>query len=178
MQTPSVAFRTPPHNLNEIAFSSDKKSGGVHFAATPRPLLERHPLPDRMEGCAPACLAANKNLSDEGKAVLKEALGNLQACDRTTANCFVYGDLVEAHLLLGDYGRAQGYARHATLGSPADERAFFVAAESSLLQDSADSKEVARKYPEGYTGPVRLDEFKALRKHLGISDQKTAAHVA
>ncbi len=121
---------------------------------------------------------ANKNLSDEGKAVLKEALGNLQACDRTTANCSVYADLAEAHLLLGDYGRAQGYARHATLGSPADERAFFLAAESSLLQDTADSKEVARKYAEGYTGPVRLDEFKALRKHLGISDQKAAAHVA
>jgi hypothetical protein len=80
----------------------------------------------------------------------------------------VFCDLAEACLLLKDFDAAEGYARHAILDTNNNERAYYLATESFFLQNTDGSREYARRYAEGFKGPVTLEEFKSVRADLGI----------
>jgi hypothetical protein len=117
-------------------------------------------------------------LNDRGKTLLQDAIRNLAGCDKTASSCTVYCDLAEAYALLGDYARAQGYARHATLAGSEEEqieRAFFLAAEIAILHNTLEAKDLATKYAAQFAGPVHLDEFKSLRAQLGITQHESSA---
>jgi hypothetical protein len=136
---------------------------------------------------------------DEESPIDKAVIDNLQRsiqwmreCEEISPGCGLYCDIAESYLLLKRFPGAQAYGRHATLraspstNSPAEicadlgddpdhERAFYLAAESYAL---AGNDSLAKKYAERFPGKVTLDEFKALRTKLGLTDQQTAAPAA
>jgi hypothetical protein len=128
----------------------------------------------------------------------RESIGRLlrgirwmKACEDLRPSCGLFSDLAESFLLLSSFREAQGYSRHATLGAgpnpvigdgiaeagnvPIIERAFYLAAESYLLDEKP---ELAKRYAQRYAGTVTLDEFKAIRKELQIADQPTGCSIA
>jgi tetratricopeptide (TPR) repeat protein len=111
--------------------------------------------------------------SNEAREGLHRAINWMLKCEQVAPTCDLFCDLAEAYLLLKDFTRAQGYARHATLESnpsnPYYERAYYIAAESFFLDDSEQcdkSKILANKYVNDYKGTVTLAEFKSLRADL------------
>ena len=100
----------------------------------------------------------------------------MQACELLSPNGELFCDLAESYLLLKDFGKAQGYARHATLESKPDhERAYYLATEAFYLEGTPASEIRARKYAECFEGVVTMEEFKSLRKQLGIQDEAPVA---
>jgi hypothetical protein len=117
--------------------------------------------------------ALNKEGSDRLQRVIDEWM---LCCERVAPSCQLFCDLAEAYLLLKDFTAAQGYGRHAILEcSPPDERAYYIATESLLLQNTDDSKALARKYALDFKGAVTLDEFKFVRADLGIPETSRAS---
>jgi hypothetical protein len=112
----------------------------------------------------------NVVLTNEAKARLLRAIKRMQMCELLSPTCDLFCDLAESFLLLKDFRRAQGYARHATLESkpdePAYERAHYLATESYFLEGTDASKSWARKYAEAFKGTVRMEEFNSVRKEL------------
>jgi tetratricopeptide (TPR) repeat protein len=135
--------------------------------------LYKHGRPTGLRICA--------ELSAEGTTLLKAAICWMEECQQQAPACGLYYDLAQAYLLLRDFNRAQGHARHAVLDSDPKnereyERAYYIAAESFFLQgDADDCKAQARKYAEGFKGMVTLEQFKALRAALGISETPPTA---
>jgi hypothetical protein len=110
-------------------------------------------------------------LTEECSELLNHALGWMLSCEQVSPTCGLYCDLAETYLLMRDFSTAQGYARHAVLeGDPSDERAFYMAAESFFLQNSPASRTIAKKYAAAFTGKVTLEQFRAVRAELAISD--------
>lgn len=107
-------------------------------------------------------------LEAEGQARLRQAIRWMEEAEETLPNATLYLDLSEAHLLLKEFDKAGGYARHVTLqkNQPV-ERAFYLAAESYLLEDTAPARDFARRYAAQFEKPA-LSEFLALRSELGI----------
>jgi hypothetical protein len=105
---------------------------------------------------------------------LFRALRYLRTCEELSPTSELYCDLAECYLLLRDFTRAAGYARHAILESNVpSERAYYIAAESFLLNHSLDlAKTYAEKFP---ADAVKLDEFKSLRSELGLDQPAVGA---
>ena len=56
--------------------------------------------------------------SPEASDLLRQAIEMMQRCEEhSSGDSILYCDLAEANLLVGEYGPAEGYARHATLKS-------------------------------------------------------------
>ena len=126
----------------------------------------------------------NKNVPDDRETIdrLERSIAWMRECEELAPSSGLFCDIAESNLLLKNFGVAQAYARHATLGTiastkapsevcekwandPNNERAFYLAAESFLLG----KKEcLARKYAQSFPGAAKLDEFKALRAQLGL----------
>lgn len=129
----------------------------------------------------PTGLRRSASLSDEGAILLEGAICWMEECEQNAPSWGVYYDLAEAHLLLRQFTRAQGYARHAVLDSDPKnerecERAYYIAAESFFLQGDTEAlRAKATKYAEGFKGTVTLEQFKSLRADLGISESRTTA---
>jgi len=113
-------------------------------------------------------------LDEQSSNLLERGIKHLRACEELSPSGDLFCDLAEAYLLLRDFTRAEGYARHATLESNTDnryqERAYYLATESFFLQHTNDSLIIAKKYAQDYKGSVTLEEFKSVRSDLGISD--------
>jgi hypothetical protein len=58
--------------------------------------------------------------------------------------------------------------------SAAYERAFYIAAESFFLENTPASRTIAKKYAEAFRGKVTLEQFRAVRADLGISEVSIA----
>ncbi len=114
-------------------------------------------------------------LNKDGSDGLRQAVDWMLACERLAPSCDLFCDLAEAYLLLKDFTKAQGYARHATLESkPNHERAYYIATESFFLENTDTSKTLAKKYAGDFKGTVTLDEFKSVRAELGIHEMPPA----
>lgn len=110
-------------------------------------------------------------LNQNTVASLQRAIDWMRTCEILAPGCDLFCDLAEAYLLLKDFTEAQGYARHATLDSNSyHERAYYIATESFFLQNTVESKALARKYAGDFKGTVTLDEFKSVRADLGIRE--------
>jgi tetratricopeptide (TPR) repeat protein len=116
-------------------------------------------------------------LAKKDVAHLQRAIDWMLKCEERNPSCGLYCDLAEAYLLLKDFQVAQGYARHATLEciptdkperDPCCERSYYLAAETFFLQGTEGSLEFAKKYSFEFQGPITLEEFKGVRKDLGI----------
>jgi hypothetical protein len=105
---------------------------------------------------------------------LCRAITFMRTCEDLAPGAALFCDLAEAYLLLKDFTRAQGYARHATLESKPDdscyERAYYIATESFFLQNASTSRGLAKKYAMEFKGTVKLDEFKSVRAELGVGE--------
>jgi hypothetical protein len=109
---------------------------------------------------------------------LEQAIKWMSQAEQVLPTSTLYCDLAEANLLLKQFAVAGGYARHATLEKDRQsERAFYLAAESYLLEDTDDSRAVAKKYAQQFSTPT-LPEFVALRKELHIDDDVSAVKSA
>ncbi len=115
------------------------------------------------------------SVDDESRKRLQAAISWMRMCEEVAPNCMLFCDLAEAYLLLKDFTKAGGYARHATLESSlhVDEReycewAYYLAAETFLLQNTDESKALAKNYAEGFKGDITLDEFRSVRAELNI----------
>jgi hypothetical protein len=114
-------------------------------------------------------------LNKDGSDGLRQAIDRMLACERLAPSGDLFCDLAEAYLLLKDFTKAQGYARHATLESkPNHERAYYIATESFFLENTDTSKTLAKKYAADFEGTVTLDEFKSVRADLGIHEMPPA----
>jgi len=115
---------------------------------------------------------ASSTLGTQAKSRLSQSIQRMQACELLSPSGELFCDLAEAYLLLGKFGKAQGYARHATLESKPDhERAYYLATETFYLEGTPASRMRARKYAECFEGVLTMDEFKLLRKELGIQER-------
>jgi hypothetical protein len=117
----------------------------------------------------------NGAVDDDSRKRLQLAISWMRMCEEVAPKCPLFCDLAEAYLLLKDFTKAGGYARHATLESSlhADEReycewAYYLAAETFLLQNTDESKALAKNYAEGFKGDITLDEFRSVRAELNI----------
>lgn len=132
------------------------------------------PAANLYEGNRPTGLK-KATLADEASAALHRAVGWMRTSEQLAPSCDLFCDLAEAYLLLKDFAKAEGYARHATLESnPYYERAYYIATESFFLQSTDDAKALAKKYAEDFKGTVKLDEFKLVRADLGIQESTPA----
>jgi tetratricopeptide (TPR) repeat protein len=114
-------------------------------------------------------------LSKEGSEGLRRAIEWMLTCEKVAPSCDLFCDLAEAYLLLKEFTLAEGYARHATLESnPYYERAYYIATESFFLQNTDNSKALAKKYAEDFKGTVKLAEFKSVRADLDIRETPAA----
>ena len=117
----------------------------------------------------------DQNPTIEQSRDLKKGVQWMLAAEELAPDCDLYCDLAEAYLLLKEFTEAQGYARHATLARhPDNERAYYLAAESYLLQQTSESRALAVQYARDYRGPVTMEEFKSIRAELGIPDAPPA----
>jgi len=110
----------------------------------------------------------DRALEPKGADALNQAVSLMLTCERLAPSCELYCDLAEAYLLLKDFTTAEGYARHARLESGGQlERAYYIAAESLLMQNTEVSCAQAKKYAGDFKSPT-LNEFKALCEELHI----------
>ncbi len=100
---------------------------------------------------------------------LTKAVGWMCEAEEVLPTTQLYCDLAESYMLLGEFRRAGGYARHATLQRDKLERAFYLASESYFLsylhEGAEDSLRFAQKYAESYLTPT-LPEFISLQSEL------------
>jgi hypothetical protein len=109
---------------------------------------------------------------------LERSIECMKTCEEFNPSGGLFCDISETFLLLSKFREAQGYARHATLKvnpapgtcekidfDPLYERAYYLAAESFFVNNKP---ELASRYAQLFAGTVTSDEFKALRKVLGI----------
>lgn len=113
-----------------------------------------------------------KTLGASDRERLQEAIEWMKEAEAVLPTTAIYCDLAEAHLLLGQFTLASGYARHATLQEQPPERAFYLAAESCWLQDSGDSRILAGKYVAQCVNP-RSPEMIALSKELQVLEESS-----
>lgn len=112
-----------------------------------------------------------KGLDPVYSVALKQAIDGMKEAEKVLPGVTLYCDLAEAHLLLGDFQHAAGYARDAILqAKPPDERALYLASESLLLEGSPDSRALAEKYA-AQLNTAALPEFVALREELHIRNE-------
>ena len=118
-----------------------------------------------------------RDLDEKGTRLLLDATKYLRTCEDLAPSSQLYCDLAESYLLLKDLSAAEGYARHATLDcDKPNERAYYIAAESLLLENTERSIAMAEKYVADFNGPITLDEFKLLREELAVRKKaRTAA---
>lgn len=118
------------------------------------------------------------SLTEGESADLRKGVQWMLECEELAPSSDLYCDLAEGYLLLKEFPAAQGYARHATLAkNPYNERGYYLAAESCLLQDTPESRALAVQYASEYRGPVTLDEFQAIRKELQIPEDQASANL-
>ncbi|HEX4773303.1 MAG TPA: tetratricopeptide repeat protein [Bryobacteraceae bacterium] len=109
-----------------------------------------------------------KQLPNEDQERLQKAIEWMQEAEDVLPTSTLYCDLAEAHLLLKKFEAAGGYARHATLEKEhPSERAFYLAAESYLMQGTPTSHAFAQTYASQFPAPT-LPEFIALRAELQV----------
>lgn len=109
-----------------------------------------------------------EELPNEDRERLQNAIQWMQEAEEVLPTSTLYCDLAEAHLLLKKFEAAGGYARHATLDKEnPNERAFYLAAESYLLENTPTSRVFAQTYASQFK-TAALPEFIALRAELQI----------
>ena len=104
--------------------------------------------------------------SDDSKRLYR-AIAFMKEAEEVLPTPALYCDIAEAYLLLKEFNHASGYARHATLQNDTNERAFYLASESYLLEGSDSSLAFAKKYAAQFSTP-KSSEFIALRKELQV----------
>ena len=111
----------------------------------------------------------HRDLDKDSNSHLHHAISYMLTCEQLAPCANLYCDLAESYLLLKEFPSAAGYARHAILESqPPSERAYYIAAESLLLENTDKSLRLARKYANEFPGTVTLEEFQAVRAELFI----------
>lgn len=123
----------------------------------------------------PTRLRTEDRLEPDDEKRLQQAIKWMKEAEGILPTSMLYCDLSEAHLLLKQFAVAGGYARHATLQKDEqNERAFYLAAESYLLENKDPSRAFAERYAAEFISPT-LPEFIALRKELqNEPESKTA----
>jgi tetratricopeptide (TPR) repeat protein len=112
-------------------------------------------------------------LADAERRRLEQAIEWMKEAEEVLPTPTLYCDLAEANLLLRNFKVAGGWARHATLENQPMERAFYLASESYLLENTKDSHALAVQYASRFDQPT-LPEFIALREELHLGHRSSA----